>query len=115
MKEFKATSAEMMASDKIQACLSTNEKSKEWKMTYDQIKRLLKKESSHYDAAILKDRESFQRAKRLFEKIDKTIDIESGVRHIAALNILIFKIHLDEDLMIERKSVKFALNKMFEF
>ena len=78
------------------------------------MKRLLTKESSHFDAGILNDRESFKRAWKLYSTIDLNVDVESGVRHIAGLNKLVFKIQLDDHLMEERRSVKFAINKMFE-
>ena len=75
--------------------------------------RLLTRESSHHDAAILKDLESFKRAKRLYDSIDLAAETDSAVRHIASMNKLVFKIQLDETLMWERKSYKNSLNKFF--
>ena len=114
MREFKASTAEMMENDNLHRCLSTDETSKEWKMTYQQITKLLTKESSHFDAAIIYERPSFQRAVKLHNTIDKTVEIESGVRHIAGTNDLVIRIQSDVDLMEERRQVKLAVNKVFE-
>ena len=102
IKEFKYNGEEMMESAKVHKCVSTDEKFLDWKILYQNMERLLRKEMCHYDGSIVTEHPAFMRAKQLFTLADQSITFESGVRHIAAANILYISIQSDKTLIEQR-------------
>ena len=72
----------MMESDKVHKCLGTDEKFLDWKVLYQNMERLLKKEMSHYDGAVVVDHPAFRKALQLHQQDDGLAVFETGVRHV---------------------------------
>ena len=56
----------MMESAKVHRCLGTDENFLEWKVLYQNMERLLNKEMSHYDGAVVGDHPAFLKALDLY-------------------------------------------------
>ena len=62
INELKKNGEEMMESTKVHKCLGTDEKFLDWKVINQNMERLLRKEMSHYDGAVVNDHPSFVKA-----------------------------------------------------